>query len=227
MIKFFVNNSATSSCSTVKLNWFENIELIQFVLRSPWLLRFNLIIISHSSTCITHTYQHAPSKWLSRVSSPPRVDSKLLLFFGILMRFSRLRFPAIYFFFYNDFVSSLPSLFIRYFFFFLFIQRIHRCGYTKLERYYFCLHVNNSMSRVVCNAIVNTRVSLVSISMSRSMVLSNVLTSNRSFERYIFALLLSLFFFFFLIREKKKIRIIKNNLSKIMLIASSKNKIRF
>lgn len=107
----------------------------------------------------------------------------------------------IFFFIMISFLPFLPSS--SAIFFFLFIQRIHRCGYTKLERYYFCLHVNNSMSRVVCNAIVNTRVSLVSISMSRSMVLSNVLTSNRSFERYIFALLLSLFFFFFNTRKEK------------------------
>lgn len=182
--------------SSIFLTFSRNIELIQFVLRFPWLLRFTLIIFLILPSRITHTYQHAPSKWLSRVSSPTsRFEIHI---FGISYSFETYISGDIFFFFYLffrmiSFFPLLPSSFAI--FFFLFIQRIHRCGYTKLERYYFCLHVNNSMSRVVCNAIVNTRVSLVSISMSRSMVLSNVLTSNRSFERYIFVLFLLSFFF--------------------------------
>lgn len=142
---------------------------------------------------------HAPLEMIIyRVSSPTSRFSKLLhLFSALSYSRSSYIFPAIFFvfsfffylFFFFQMISLSPFLHFAIFFLFLFIQRIHRCGYTKLERYYFCLHVNNSMSRVVCNAIVNTRVSLVSISMSRSMVLSNVLTSNRSFERYTFALL--------------------------------------
>lgn len=168
-----------------------------------YLIYLNSYFSSFSHLIVVHHHPHVssmhPSKWLSIEFPPPRVDFRNYFTYS---RHSHIRDLLIYFrryflfflfffylFFFFQMISLFPFLHFAIFFLFLFIQRIHRCGYTKLERYYFCLHVNNSMSRVVCNAIVNTRVSLVSISMSRSMVLSNVLTSNRSFERYTFALL--------------------------------------
>lgn len=106
--------------SSIFLTFSRNIELIQFVLRFPWLLRFTLIIFLILPSRITHTYQHAPSKWLSRVSSPTsRFEIHI---FGISYSFETYISGDIFFFFLsffsNDFVFSPPSFFIRYFFFF-------------------------------------------------------------------------------------------------------------
>lgn len=113
---------------------------------------FSLIItiyfnhISHSSIPYHPHVSACTLEMIIQSFLHPRVNSKLLHIFGISCGFETLYTSGDIFFFYlffsNDFVFSLPSFLLHPLFFFLFIQRIHRCGYTKLERYYFCLHVN-------------------------------------------------------------------------------------
>lgn len=88
------------------------------------------VSISHSSTC-THVLTHARNDYLE--FPPSRVDSKLISF----RHFTRLRNPSSAIFFRLE--EKTWSLLLPYFFslFFFFIQRIHRCGYTKLEWYHF------------------------------------------------------------------------------------------
>lgn len=105
--------------SSIFLTFSRNIELIQFVLRFPWLLRFTLIIFLILPSRITHTYQHAPSKWLSRVSSPTsRFEIHI---FGISYSFETYISGDIFFFFYLffrmiSFFPLLPSSFAIFFF---------------------------------------------------------------------------------------------------------------
>lgn len=105
--------------SSIFLTFSRNIELIQFVLRFPWLLRFTLIIFLILPSRITHTYQHAPSKWLSRVSSPTsRFEIHI---FGISYSFETYISGDIFFFFYLffrmiSFFPFLPSSFAIFFF---------------------------------------------------------------------------------------------------------------
>lgn len=88
------------------------------------------VSISHSSTC-THVLMHARNDYLE--FPPSRVDSKLISF----RHLTWLRNPSSAIFFSprrKNVISSSPLFFLPIFFF---IQRIHRCGYTKLERYHF------------------------------------------------------------------------------------------